>query len=67
MLTRAENGQFIKVCGGGGGGGAQVFATIVAIAHSHLGVVGYTPPENLGVLDLLRVFLRHSECHFWAD
>ena len=34
----------------------------VGIAHSLLeGSGGMLPPENVGILDLLRVILRHSE------
>ena len=47
--------------GGGGGGGAQTFVAIGAVAHSHLGGFwGYAPPENFGILNSLRAFLRHS-------
>ena len=50
------------------GGGAQMFVTIGAIAHSHLGGLEACFPRNFGILDSLRVrvFLRHSEGHFFG-
>ena len=46
-------------------GGAQMFVTVRAIAHSHLGEEGgHDPPENFEILDSLRILLKHSEGQF---
>ena len=65
-FTYAAQGPYMTGTGGeqskigGGEGVAQMFVTIKAIVHGHLGGSGGILPQNFGLLDSLRVLLKHS-------